>query len=300
MTPDTRSATAATVANYRHADDEVTYFVRGVVARAAPANPTRAKAFLFGAMRLASFGASVGLDLVPEVLLCPSVIERCVLSCAALSPATRRTLRTNLRALARAVLTPGPAPTAPAALSRERAKPPYSAQQLAAYFALARHQPTPARRAHAEGLVALGAGAGLMGADLRYVRGSDVQKRSGGLVVEVRGARPRIVPVLARYHEVLSASARFAGSNFVVGGRDLTRLNVTAPLVLRLSGGTDLPRLETSRLRSTWLAECAQMIGLKSFMDAAGVNYSQRLGDLVATMSAVEEVETVRLLTGPR
>ena len=52
----------------------------------------------------------------------------------------------------------------------------------------------------AAGLVCLGAGAGLIRGDLRDVRGSDVACRSGGVVVTVRGARPRTVPVLARYH----------------------------------------------------------------------------------------------------
>jgi hypothetical protein len=52
----------------------------------------------------------------------------------------------------------------------------------------------------AAGLVCLGAGAGLVRGDLRDVRGGDVARRSGGVVVAVRGARPRTVPVLARYH----------------------------------------------------------------------------------------------------
>jgi hypothetical protein len=49
----------------------------------------------------------------------------------------------------------------------------------------------------AAGLVCLGAGAGLIRGDLREVRGTDVARRSGGVIVIVRGARPRTVPVLA-------------------------------------------------------------------------------------------------------
>ena len=64
---------------------------------------------------------------------------------------------------------------------------------------------------HAAGLVCLGAGAGLIRSDLRDVRGTDVACRSGGVVVTVRGARPRTVPVLARYHARLLAAASFAG-----------------------------------------------------------------------------------------
>ena len=72
----------------------------------------------------------------------------------------------------------------------------------------------------AAGLVCLGAGAGLTGADLRAVRGTDVICRSGGVIVQVRGRRPRAVPVLARYHEPLLAAAAFAGTALVSGGTE--------------------------------------------------------------------------------
>jgi hypothetical protein len=58
----------------------------------------------------------------------------------------------------------------------------------------------------ATGLVCLGAG--LIRGDLRDARGADVACRSGGMVVEVRGTRPRTVPVLDRYHARLLAAAR--------------------------------------------------------------------------------------------
>ena len=118
----------------------------------------------------------------------------------------RRTLRTNLRFIGRRVvphLYPADMP-----LPREHAKEPYSPAEIAGYLALADAQPTPARRMRAAGLVCLGAGAGLIRADLRAVRGTDVTCRSGGVIVAVRGARPRAVPVLARYHDRLLAAAR--------------------------------------------------------------------------------------------
>ncbi len=90
----------------------------------------------------------------------------------------------------------------------------------------------------AAGLVCLGAGAGLIRADLRDVRGADVACRSGGVVVTVRGARPRAVPVLARYHAPLLAAARFAGTGLICGGADPGRRNLTNPLISALDGGT--------------------------------------------------------------
>ena len=90
----------------------------------------------------------------------------------------------------------------------------------------------------AAGLVCLGAGAGLIRGDLREVRGTDVACRSGGVIVSVRGARPRAVPVLSRYHARLLAAARFAGSGLVCGGTDPGRRNITNPLIRALDGGS--------------------------------------------------------------
>lgn len=275
----------------------VAAFARAVVTRAAPASAVRAKALLFAAGKLGTFAISVGLELVPEVVLSPSVIERFIVTeAAALGPATWRTLRSNLRFLSAACLTN--AHPAPVPLSRERAKAPYDSGEIAAYLALADAQPTAARRMRLSGLLVLGAGAGLMGADLRGICGTDVIVRSGGVLVEVKGRRARVVPVLARYHERLVASARFAGAGHVTGGFSASRRNVTSGLVASLAGGVDLPTLEVGRLRATWLREVAGVIGLKAFMDAAGITCSQRLGDLVATLAAVDERRGVLLLGG--
>jgi hypothetical protein len=59
-----------------------------------------------------------------------------------------------------------------------------------------------------------------------------------------------------------------------------------------------LPTLDVGRLRATWLRDVAEVIGLKAFMDAAGITCSQRLGDLVATLGAVDERRGVVLLGG--
>jgi integrase len=273
-------------------------FARAVVTAVAPGGRERAKNLLWAAGKLADFAISLGLEPVPEVVLHPSVIERFASSAPGLSGPARRTLRTNLRFLARRVV-PALAP-ADAALPRERSKASYSPAEIAGYLALADAQPTAARRMRAAGLAALGAGAGLIRADLRGVRGSDIACRSGGVVVDVRGGRPRAVPVLARYHDVLLASAAFAGNGLVTGGTDPGRRNVTTPLLRSLDGGTGLPRLDTSRLRATWLADCARFLGLAAFMHAAGISCSQRLGDLLADLSPGDEAGAVRLLGGTR
>ena len=63
--------------------------------------------------------------------------------------------------------------------------------------------------------------------------------RSGGVIVEVRcGTRPRVVPVLSRYHDILLASAQFAGPGLVTGGTEPDRQNITTPLTTALVAAT--------------------------------------------------------------
>ncbi|MHB8289939.1 MAG: hypothetical protein ACYDEY_12000 [Acidimicrobiales bacterium] len=277
-------------------DEEAACFAKSVVAAAAPPNVARAKALLFATSRLATFGEQVGLELSFEVLLHSSVIERfCSIGLSRMSGATRRTVRTNLRYVAARVL-PSSAKAAP--LSRERAKVPYSASEIASYLALCDAQPTEARRCHGGALICLGAGAGLMGIDLRTVRGTDVVLRSSGVLVKVGGRRPRIVPVQAVFHERLIEAARFAGEDYLIGGKAPSRRNVTTPLVSSLAGGVDLPPVDLGRLRATWLTECARLLGLRAFMDAAGIVCSQRLGDIVSRIEPVCEQRAVELLGG--
>ena len=191
----------------------------------------------------------LGLEAVPEVLLHPSVTEQFTRCAPGLSGAARRTLRTNLRFIGRRVvphLYPGDAP-----LPRDRAKQPCSPAEVAGFLALAGAQPTAERRARATGLVCLGAGAGLIRGNLRGARGTDVTSRSGGVVVTVRGARPRAVPVLARLPRPAAGRRPLRRGRPVCGGRDPGRRNLTNRLVASLDGGGGLPRPGTSRLRAT-------------------------------------------------
>jgi hypothetical protein len=273
-------------------------FAREVIIRAAPQSRERAKNLLWAAARLADWALPLGLEAVPEVLLHPSAAGRFTRCAPGLSPVARRTLRTSLRFIGRRVvpqLYPADLP-----LPRERAKQPYRPAQIDGYLALADAQPTAERRMRAAGLVCPGAGAGLIRGDLREVRGTDIACRSGGVIVSVRGARPRRVPVLSRYHARLLAAAASAGTALICGGADPGRRNLTNPLIRALDGGGGLPRLDTSRLRATWLADCAEQLGLATFMHAAGISCSQRLGDLVAGLEPAGEADAVRLLGARR
>jgi len=296
MTGDVRRAIAEF--RSRTVSLEAADFARLVTLLAAPGSPQRARALLFATSKLAEFGLACGLELRPEVMCHTSVIERfCTSGCPQMSPASVRTIRTNLRFVAHRVLDGG---AARALIPRERAKSPYSAKEISSYLRLADSQPTDTRRHHAAGLICLGAGAGLIGEDLRTVTGAHVVCRSGGVVVEVTGIRPRRVPVLREFHDRLLASAEFVGHRYVVGGEEPWRKNVTTPVISALAGGSDLERLSVRRLRATWLSRCASSLGLRAFMDAAGIACSQRLGDIVSHLDPVSEPESVMLLGATR
>ena len=162
-------------------------FARDVVTAAAPPGRSGRRTCCGRRAGWRTGRTGLGLEPVPEVLLHPSVIERFTAHAPGLTGVTRRTLRTNLRFLARRVV-PQLAP-ADAPLPRERAKAPYTPAEIDGYLALAAAQPTLARRMRAAGLVCLGAGAGLIRGDLRAVRGSrrhlPLRRRPGG------GARAR-------------------------------------------------------------------------------------------------------------
>jgi hypothetical protein len=248
-------------------------FAREVITRAAPDGRERAKNLLWATAKLADWALPLGLEAVPEVLLHPSAVERFTRCAPGLSGVARRTLRTNLRFTGRRVvpqLYPADAP-----LPRERAKQPYSPADISGFLALADAQPTAERQMRAAGLICLGAGAGLIRADLRDVRGADV---------------------ISRYHARLTAAARAAGTGLICGGTDPGRRNLANPLTRALDGGSGLPRLEGSRLRATWLAEVAELLGLATFMHAAGITCSQRLGDLITGLEPAAEADAVRLL----
>lgn len=274
-------------------------FARRAVTGCGPLTPARTKNLLWAAAQLGAFLEEVGLELDPAVALTDAVLERfCAIGCRSRSAASRRTMRTNLRFVARRV-GPSAGRPAPAALPRQRAKAPYTEAEIARFLALAAAQPTEARRLRAMSLISLGAGAGLTGADLRAVTGHDVVERSGGVIVEVTGRRPRTVPVRHRFAPALLGAASFFGPRYLVGGVEPWRRNVTTPLLAALSGGADLAPLDLSRLRATWLAAVGASLGLATFFAAAGITSSQHLGDVVARLSVAGEEEAVALLAGP-
>ena len=187
-------------------------------------HPSHAKALLFATGKLGSFAASVGLELVPEVCLHSSVIERFILlGYAQLSPAgSRRTLRTNLRFVARAVLVLS-FHRLRCRCQRERSKAPYTDAEIASFLALADAQPNRARR-HRLAALDLSRGGGRADRrELQHVTGIDIVRRSGGVVVEVRNGRRARRPGVGLLPGPPAAAGLSAKERYLIGGRDPNR-----------------------------------------------------------------------------
>ena len=290
------------IARYRPPDlsAQALHFARTAVLVARPPSVPRARALLWASARLGAWAEVVALELAPEVLLHPSVLERFL--CSGLdgaSPTLRRTARSNLRVVARAHGEVFRHPD-PVSIRRDNPKAPYDQRSIDGYFVLAAHQPTAARRQRLTALLCLGLGAGLDGVDLRHTRGCHIVARSGGVLVDVAGPRARTVPVLSTYHDRLLEAAGNAGERFICGGELLGRKNVTANLVGKLAGGTDLPRLEVSRLRSTWLAEVADRFGIGVLLGVSGLRRSSRLSDFAGRGDPPDEATVVSMCGGMR
>ena len=91
------------------------------------------------------------------------------------------------------------------------------------------------------------------------------------------------------------------GTGLICGGADPGRRNITNPLITALDGGTGLPRLDTVPAAGDLAAPRPRsLLGLATFMHAAGISCSQRLGDLVAGLEPAGEAEAVRLLGAAR
>ena len=203
-------------------------FARDVITAARAGRAGAGEEPAVGGGKLADYAASLGLDPVPGGAAAP-VGGRAVhpvragavaggAADAAHEPAVHRPA-------GRAAAVSGGSAAAPG--TGQAAVQPGGDQRVSSRWRTP--SPRPERRMRAAGLVCLGAGAGLIRGDLRDVRGTDVACRSGGVVVTVRGARPRTVPVLARYHARLLAAARFAGNGLVCGGADPGRRNLDEP-----------------------------------------------------------------------
>lgn len=264
--------------------DAVAWLVREAVMASAGQGST-AQRYRSHTAAFAAWGHANGCAADLESLFALDTIERYIaVGMPSAAESTRATRRSILRRIARHA-----SPTlnhlpAPAPLPYRRVRAPYSRDEIAGYRRLTRAQPSDGRRRSLSAVLGLGLGCGLDCRDLGWVRGGDVTRDRGGTVtVHVcGGSRPRTVVCLAAHEDDIWELAEGCGDRLMIGGQVLGRHNVTSVTLANLITDSTLPRLVTSRLRSTWMLTHLQLgTPLPIFMPAAGLTTVRPLEDLL-------------------
>jgi len=130
---------------------------------------------------------------------------------------------------------------------------PYSERDLAALWSRARSQASRARVHNATVLLAAMVGAGLRPREVAHLRGSDVRRLKGRVLVRVRGAS-RLVPVRDPDAGVLVALAdEQRGYLFRPAARVRDTKNLVGEIAGSLAGDPDEVALSSGRARSTFI-----------------------------------------------
>ena len=251
--------------------------------RRSTSSATNAAKYLSHLSDFAAWAHAQGVPLALNALLDPDVIERYIaVGMPGARDSTRATRRAILRRIARRCASPQQ--DLPLPIAYRRVRSPYSLEEVHRLLALASAQPTPSRRRTLRAILHLGLGCGIASRDLAWVRGQDVEQlQDGSVSVTVSGGtRPRTVITLQAHEATLLEVARFARAGLLIGGTARGRRNVTRGPLDRVVGGEDLPRLETARLRSTWLlTHLRAHTPLPALMTAAGLMTVRPLEDLL-------------------
>ncbi len=274
-------------------------FVVPAVVALAPVGLSSAGATARVLTQLSAWCLAQGMALEWESILDPDTVERFV-SIGIPHDRCRGTYRATLRRLGPLLTTKAPWEPRAEAVNRRRVALPYSPDELDLLWRDAQHQATPARLRAGSALIALGAGAGLDGRWSTRVAAEDVVRRDGVIFVRVGEPAARLVPLLARWEDVVLDLASSARDEFLVGGRSLA-CNRAGDLARKFKVGHGHPALSAPRLRSTWLVHHLTVgTRLPELMPAAGLEGITVLSDLLPNVACLDESEAARMLRGGR
>jgi hypothetical protein len=241
-----------------------------------------------------AWAAGEGFEMSIEALMRSEPIDEHARALAGRNPATRRS---HLRSLARDA-NPAGMPVAPMSYSHAVVRAPYTAAETAAIERIALHQPTTVQRRGMCAVVGLGLGAGLDSPDLRYLHGGDLDDRGDrdGIWVEVPGPRPRVVPVRRRWEPLVRIGVDGVSRDALVIGRETGRRNVAAKIIEKATIlGTDPPKIEPSRMRTTWLADLlTSNVPLQVVMAVSGLTTARSIVEILDHLDATADAEVAR------
>lgn len=277
---------------------QVASFVRAAVTDFGPASPWAALQHLTTVTRFCVWAVGEYLPLEREALFTPDVVERyTVIGMPRLRESSRRTHRSRLAGVGRAVTRRAPWPPPATALPRNRLAAPYSPAEVGGFLEAAGQQATASRTRAAFGLLAGGLGAGLMPGEHLAITGRSVTVDGEATVLTVAGARPRDIPVLTAYAPLMRTLAARYPDQPLVGPTSETSKNRLNKLVGRIEIPHRLPPLTAPRLRTTWLVTLlAAGVPLPELLASAGLASTGNLIDLVPHLPRLPEAEARQVI----
>jgi hypothetical protein len=217
-----------------------------------------------------------------------------------LSDKTRNDYRSRMRNIA-AHANPGLA-AAPqiAKLGHRSVRPGYTPAEAGALRRIALRQSRPAQRRNLCAVIGLCQGAGLDSQDLRGLVRRDVRDHGdAGIEIQVPGNRARTTWVRHDHEELVRAGIDGIRPDALVLGRVADRRNIVSAIVDKADLFDDVPHIEASRLRATWLTVLmSDRVPVKVILDAAGLRSARTLTELIAAMPAADIANAQNLLRG--
>ncbi len=199
---------------------------------------------------------------------------------------SRSDRRSRLHTLADQV-NPDAAPLHPVPIGRKATRAPYTDGEVAAILRVIKIQPTRLLVRQLAVCVGLGLGAGIDSADLKLLYPRHVHLSEQGIRVEVPGPRARTVWVRRDLEAVVRRGLADTDTDLPLIGRNPGRSNVAAKIFDAATWVGDLPKLDQSRLRTTWLAWLMNRpVSLSTICTAAGLISTRALFDLLPHLDA--------------
>lgn len=219
---------------------------------------------------------------VPALLVRRTVDEYTRVGMPGSSPKSRTDRRSRLRKIVEQIH-PDQAPPPTVTIPRKAVRPPYSQQEMSLIMQAALVQPTAEKSRQLALCVGLGAGAGIDSADLKLLHRQHIHDAGeDGIRVDVQGERARQVWVRRDFEPLVRRGIDGLTDDQLLLGRVTTRHNVAAQVFSNAVLLGQIPKLEQSRLRSTWLTSLmSRPVPLALIAQAAGLISTRTLFDLL-------------------
>lgn len=257
-------------------------FVRRSVAQVVPNDAAQAAKFMTVlAAHVHWCWQDRGYELEPTVIFRNEVIDEFLQKGTAhMSRRSVATYRSRLVAMSK-VLLPWHLRTGELTpMGRVRASEPYSHGQVAALHTWAQQQGTEYRKVNCHVLLSLGLGTGLSAGEVEQVRTRHVVVDDEGVLVQVVGERPRLVPILTEWEGIIAEVARAAMNKdqflFKPRREAAGAKNLIPNFIAETTGRTF--SITVQRLRVTWLvAHLAAGTPITALHKASGVQSPEAL-----------------------